>query len=84
MSTAQKILALVECVRADERQIGVLSTGEALAVALVLNRPDLMPVGYTTLEAVERLGEDWTRAALVVQRCLGPEPSRASSKRAAP
>ena len=83
MNTAQKILALVEAARADEACISVLSTGEALAVALVLDRPDLMPVGYTTLEAVERLGEDWTRAALVVQRCLGPMPRRASTKRVA-
>jgi hypothetical protein len=68
---AETILTMVERVEADERRIGVLSTGEALAVALVLDRKDMLEVrngGYTMLEAVERLGADWFRAALIVQR----------------
>ena len=59
---AETILAMVERVEADERHIGVLSTGEALSVALVLDRKDLLDVrngGYTMLEAVERVGADW-------------------------
>jgi hypothetical protein len=54
-------------VEKDEARIGVFSTGERIAVALVLNRVDLLE-GYTVLEAVERLGPEWTRAALAVQR----------------
>lgn len=39
---------------------GVLSTGEKLAAALVLNRPDwLARMDYTLAEAIERLGVDW-------------------------
>jgi hypothetical protein len=56
-------------VLAEERQIGVLSTGERIAVALILDRPNLFPNGgYTVLEAVDRLGREWTEAAFRVQR----------------
>lgn len=59
----------VAAVEANESQIGVFSTGEQIAVALVLNRPDLFPHGgYTILEAVDRLGPEWTKAALAVQK----------------
>lgn len=40
--------------------LGVLSTGEALAAALVLNRADwLKDMGYTIAEALERVGPEW-------------------------
>ena len=53
----------------DEGAGGAYSNGERIAVALVLNRLDLFPRGgYTALEAVERLGTTWTKAALAVQR----------------
>jgi hypothetical protein len=43
---------------------GTLSTGEALAAALVLNRPDwLMAMKYTIAEAIGRIGPEW--AALI-------------------
>lgn len=58
----------VGMVAADESLFGVLSTGERIAVALVLDRPDLLKFWGTMLEAVDRLGPDWTRAALRVQR----------------
>ena len=65
----ERITKLTEQVARNETTIGVCSTGERIAVALVLERPDLMPRGgYTALEAVERLGTVWTKAALVVQR----------------
>lgn len=64
------IQALVERVQADERSIGVLSTGETIVVALVLDRKDLLPDGLTVLQAIDRLGPDWTHAALAVQRSL--------------
>ena len=39
--------------------IGALSTGEALAAALVLNRPDwLATMEYSIAEAIERIGPD--------------------------
>ena len=71
MSTAETIMRLAETVARDENRFGVFSTGEKIAVALVLDRRDLLAEvngGYTMLEAVERLGPEWTRAALQVQR----------------
>lgn len=39
---------------------GALSTGEALAAALVLNRSDwLAKMGYTIPQALERIGPEW-------------------------
>lgn len=39
---------------------GVLSTGEKLAAALVLTRPDwLRDMDYTLAEAIDRVGRDW-------------------------
>jgi predicted ribosome-associated RNA-binding protein Tma20 len=64
-----QIRAKVRVVVADERQFGVLSTGERIAIALVLDRPDLLQRAWGTIaEAVHRLGDEWTRAALRVQR----------------
>jgi hypothetical protein len=64
-----RIAAIVATVEQDRKRMGVLSTGEQIAVALVLDRSELFPHGiYTILEAIERLGPDWTRAALRVQR----------------
>lgn len=68
-STMDTIRRLVAAVEHDEPHIGVLSTGEAIAVALVLDRPDLLPGSYRRiLDAVDRLGEDWLQAAIAVQR----------------
>jgi hypothetical protein len=53
----------------DARSFGVLSTGERIAVALVFDRQDLLQKAWgTMLEAVNRLGHEWTLAALRVQR----------------
>ncbi len=44
----------------DELSFGTLSTGERIAVALVLDRYDLLQDAWgTMLEAVHRLGPDW-------------------------
>lgn len=41
---------------------GALSTGEALAAALILNRPDwLAEMNYTIAEALARIGPDWAQ-----------------------
>lgn len=67
--TVERIRNLVAAVEHDEPHIGVLSTGEAIAVALVLDRPDLLPSSYRRiLDAVDRLGENWLQAAIAVQR----------------
>jgi hypothetical protein len=70
MSAAERqIRKKVQMVAHDARSFGVLSTGERIAVALVLDRYDLLQdVWGTMLEAVHRLGEEWTQAALRVQR----------------
>lgn len=45
---------------AAARGIGEISHSEAIAAALVLNRPDwLASMGYTFAEAMERLGTRW-------------------------
>ena len=58
----------VRMVVADESLFGVLSTGERIAVALVLDRLDLLRFWGTMLDAVDRLGPESTQAALRVQR----------------
>jgi hypothetical protein len=61
-------------VRRNPESIGVLSSSEYLAVALVLDRPDLWQQSQypTALEAVSRLGRVWQEAALRVQRAVSP------------
>lgn len=56
-------------VAADPPAFGVLSQGERIAVALVLDRYDLLSSSWETmLEAVNRLRLEWTEAALRIQR----------------
>ena len=64
----EHIRAKVRMVTADESLFGVLSTGERIAVALALDRYDLLSFWGSMLDAVDRLGSDWTQAALRVQR----------------
>jgi len=48
-------------------ELGPWSTGEKLAVCLVLNRADwLGKMGYSIFEAIDRLGIEWTAAARAV------------------
>ena len=54
--------------------LGPLSTGEGIAAALVLNRPDWLD-GHTIAEALDRIGESWA--------CLIPEAARQLAKEAA-
>ena len=52
----------------------VQSTGEKVAVALVLNRADwLAEHGYTIAEAIERTGSDWVAMIPQVARQLAEE-----------
>ena len=70
MNAAERqILAKVQMVAHDARSFGVLSTGERIAVALVFDRYDLLQHTWgSMLEAVNRLGPEWTLAALRIQR----------------
>lgn len=55
---------------------GVLSTGEKLTVALVLNRPDwLNDMDYTIAEAIERVGVCWVGLIPEAARRLREEES---------
>lgn len=46
---------------AKNGNLGILSTGEALIAALVLNRNDwLNDMGYTVTQALERIGPSWS------------------------
>lgn len=50
------------------------STGEKLAVALTLNRPDwLEAIQYTIAEAIERSGAEWVAMTPQVARQLAEE-----------
>ena len=45
------------------------STGERIAAAFVLNRPDWLPASYSDLvEAWDRLGEDWQDHVRFIKR----------------
>lgn len=60
---------------------GVLSTGEKLAAALVLNRPDwLAEMNYTLAEAIERVGAEWLSLIPEAARMLEHEEERAAGK----
>ncbi len=68
-TTELHIRTKVRLVVADETIFGVLSSGERIAVALVLDRYDLLQRAWGTIaESVHRLGPEWTEAALRVQR----------------
>jgi len=59
---------------AQHGHFGVLSTGEKLAAALVLNRSDLLQeAGYTMAEAIHRVGEGWLQYIPEVARELKNE-----------
>jgi hypothetical protein len=60
---------------------GVLSTGEKLAAALVLNRPDwLAEMNYTLAEAIERVGPKWLPLIPEAARVLEYEDERAADE----
>jgi hypothetical protein len=66
---SRQIREKVRMVVANEADFSVLSTGERIAVAVVLDRIDLLQRAWGTIaEAIYRLGPEWTRAALHVQR----------------
>jgi hypothetical protein len=59
----------VQSVIADEANFDVLSSAQQIAVALVLDRYDLLEQAWgSMLKSIDRLGPEWTQAALRVQR----------------
>lgn len=64
----RELRAKVRAVARDESVIGVYSTGEQLAIALVLDRPALWAFFGSALQAFDRLEPEWIAAALRVQR----------------
>ena len=53
---------------------GVQSTGEKLASALVLNRPDwIAEMNYTLAEAIDRLEPEWLALIPTAERTLRDE-----------
>lgn len=66
---------------ARDGRFSVLSTGEKLAAALVLNRPDLLArVDYTMAEAIERVGQDWLQRIPEAARQLRYEAEQLGGK----
>lgn len=62
--------------KGDTKGLGVLSRGEYLYVVLAANRADLLAAGNDTIvEAIARLGEDWT-AQLVERWQYKGDPTR--------
>lgn len=56
---------------------GVQSTGEKVAVALVLNRSDwLAEYGYTIAEAIERAGQEWVAMIPQIERQIASEEDK--------
>lgn len=52
----------------------VMSTGEKVAVALVLNRADwLASIDYTLAEAIERTGSEWIAMVSQIAKTLRDE-----------
>jgi len=63
-----------DAMRGGKDAWGVQSTGEKVAVALVLNRADwLAEMDYTIPEAIERSGTEWVAVIPTVARQLAEE-----------
>lgn len=69
----ERIMQMARAVQANRDHIGVLSTGERCAVALVLNNPKLLGSGDSMLWAAYRVGAEWLEASWHARRDLGLE-----------
>ncbi len=63
-----RLVDLVRGVEADPASLGVLSTGEACAVALLLDRLDLLDGDSHPLDVLDRLGPEWENAVRDLHR----------------
>lgn len=71
--------------QARDGGFGVLSKGEMIAAALVLNRADwLTEMNYTMAEAIERLGGEWLARVPGAARTMQREAERTRSAEAGP
>ena len=69
MSEIEEIVKLARAVESNPDYVGVLSTGERIVVALLFNRIDWLPEGYTNvLDGIARLGETWFVAVLAAHQ----------------
>ena len=67
--TVHRIGDLVPQCEGNERPLECAPPARRSRIALVLNRADLLPDGYThVLHAVDRLGDEWLKAAIEVAR----------------
>ena len=67
----RRLIRMVAAVARHEEAYGVLSTGEKIAVALVLDRHDLLVREHCTmLQAIKRLEAEWFQAAQAVEQML--------------
>lgn len=67
-SCLQRIRAKLAIVQEDESAIGALSHSERIAVALVLNRLELIEGHDTLLGAIDRLGTEDLIASIFLHR----------------
>jgi hypothetical protein len=73
MSRFDYLLKITRRAKANDG-VGALSTGEALAAALVLNRSDwLAGMNYTMAQALERIDDDFFALIPQVERMLRAE-----------
>jgi hypothetical protein len=63
-----KLVDLARTVEADPASIGVMSTGEACAVALLLGRLDLLDDYPHSLDALDRIGPEWEKVVRDLHR----------------
>jgi hypothetical protein len=66
-----RLVDLARGVEADPASIGVLSTGEACAVALLLDRLDFLDGDSHPLDVLDRLGLEWENAVRDLHRSGG-------------
>jgi hypothetical protein len=61
----QRVVQLARAVEADPAHVGVLSSGERCAVALLHGKTEYLPSGYTNmLDAINRLETTWVEACI--------------------
>ena len=63
----EKIIEVANCLQTTGRTAA--STGERIAAAFVLNRPDYLPNSYSDIvEAWDRLDDDWQAYVRLIKR----------------
>lgn len=64
----QRLRELCRAVAADPAAAASLPAGESGAIALIMDRPALLPFGYTMLYAAWRLEPGWLDVCRDIQR----------------